>query len=307
LRYKKERRKSKMEEIKRREFLKTGAATLGAASLGMMAAGVAGRKGVAEAADAPEYKIFALKYAGPFTGSVAMVFFNKEWDKTIQRNYYIWAVQGGGKTIVFDSGVRPALAAERKLAGYVSPDQALARIGIDAKKVEHLVISHIHFDHGGGIELFPNAKIYVQRKEFDFWVYDPISRRPPYAAVADPVANKQFGDLRGSDRLVFIDGDQKILPGIELLLTPGHTPALQSMAVNTTKGLAILCSDCAHIHRSFVEDNPSCLITDLPAWLNTYTRLRDKVKGNLSMLFAGHEKDMLEKYPKVAEDVTQLI
>ncbi len=65
----------------------------------------------------------------------------KEWDKTISRNYYIWAVQGGGRTIVFDSGVRPALAAERKLAGYVLPDQALARIGIDAKKVEHLVIS----------------------------------------------------------------------------------------------------------------------------------------------------------------------
>ena len=295
-----------MEEIKRREFLKTGAATLGAASLGMMAAGM-GRKGVAEAADAPEYKIFALKYAGPFVGSVAMVFFNKEWDKTIARNYYIWAVQGGGRTIVFDSGVRPALAAERKLGGYVSPDKALARIGIDAKKVEHLVISHIHFDHGGGIELFPNAKIYVQRKEYDFWVYDPISRRLPYAAVADPVANKQFGDLRGSDRLVFIDGDQKILPGIELLLTPGHTPALQSMTVNTAKGMAILCSDCAHIHRSFVEDNPSCLITDLPAWLNTYTILREKVKGNLSMLFPGHDKDMLEKYPKVAEDVTQLI
>jgi len=294
-------------EIKRREFLKSGVATLGAASLGLMAAGVAGKKSVAEAADAPEYKIYALKYAGPFTGSVAMVFFNKEWDKTISRNYYIWAVQGGGQTIVFDSGVRPALAAERKLTGYVTPDQALARIGIDAKKVEHLVISHIHFDHGGGIELFPNAKIYVQRKEYDFWVYDPISRRLPYAAVGDPVANKQFGDLRGSDRLVFIDGDQKIFPGIELLLTPGHTPALQSMTVNTAKGLAILCSDCAHIHRSFVEDNPSCLITDLPAWLNTYTRLRDKVKGNLSMLFPGHDKDMLEKYPKVAEDVTQLI
>lgn len=113
-------------------------------------------------------------------------------------DYYIWAVQGAGRTIVFDSGVRPALADERKLGGYVSPDKALTRIGIDAKKAEHLVISHIHFDHGGGIELFPNAKIYVQRKEYDFWVYDPISRRPPYAAVADPVANKQFGDLRGS-------------------------------------------------------------------------------------------------------------
>src|SRR4030042_3343111 len=129
----------------------------------MMAAGVVGKKEVAEAADAPDYKIYALKYAGPFTGSVAMVFFNKEWDKTIARNYYIWAVQGGGRTIVFDSGVRPALAAERKLGGYVSPDKMLDRIGIDAKKVEHLVISHIHFDHGGGNELFHNPKTYVQK------------------------------------------------------------------------------------------------------------------------------------------------
>lgn len=294
-------------ELKRRDLLKTGAVTLSAASLGLLAGGVGKKESVAEAAEAPDYKIYALKYAGPFTSSVAMVFFNKEWDKTIERNYYIWAVQGGGQTIVFDCGVRPALAAERKLKGYVSPDRALARIGIEAPKVEHLVISHMHFDHDGGIELFPNAKIYVQRKEYDFWVYDPISRRPPYAAVADSVANKQFANLRGSDRLVLIDGDQKLLPGVELLLTPGHTPALQSMAVKTAKGLAILTSDCAHIHRSFVEDNPSCLITDLPAWLNTYARLREKVKGNLNMLFPGHDKDMLEKYPKVAEDVTQLI
>ena len=294
-------------EVKRRELLKAGVVTLAAASVGVIATGVTGKKDVAEAADSPDYKIFALKYAGPLTSAVAMVFFNKEWEKTISRNYYIWAVQGGGRTIVFDSGVRPALAAERKLGGFVPVDKVLARIGIDAKKVEHLVLSHIHFDHGGGIELFPNAKIYVQRKEFDFWVYDPISRRLPYASVADPISIKQLGDLRGSDRLVFIDGDQKIFPGIELLLTPGHTPALQSMAVNTSKGLAILTSDCAHIHRSFVEDNPSCLITDLPAWLNTYTRLRDKVKGNLAMLFPGHDVDMLDKYPKVAEDVTQLV
>ena len=148
-------------------------------------------------------KIYALKYAGPFTGSVAMVFFQQGMGQNDFTELLHLGSPGGGRTIVFDSGVRPALAAERKLAGYVLPDQALARIGIDAKKVEHLVISHIHFDHGGGIELFPNAKIYVQRKEYDFWVYNPISRRLPYATIADPVANKQFGDLRGSDRLVF--------------------------------------------------------------------------------------------------------
>jgi glyoxylase-like metal-dependent hydrolase (beta-lactamase superfamily II) len=253
------------------------------------------------------YEIYALKYAGPFTSSVAMVFFNTDWDKTIARNYYIWAVKGKGRTVVFDAGVRPALAAERKLRGYVPPDQLLRRIGIDAGEVQHLVVSHIHFDHAGGIGLFPKARIYVQRKEYDFWVHEPLSRRPPFAAIADPVVIEQFRNLETSDRLALVEGDQEILPGIELLLTPGHTPGLQSMAVATSKGTAILTSDCAHVHRSFVEDNPSSLITDLPAWLGSYTKLRRKVDGDLSMLFPGHDKDMLEKFPKVAEDVTRLI
>lgn len=261
----------------------------------------------AHSADAPEFKLYALKYAGPFTSSVAMVFWNTDWDKTIQRNYYIWAIKGGENTVIFDCGVQPALAAERKLGGYVSPDKVLERIGIDAKKVEHLVISHIHFDHNGGLELFPNAKVYVQRKEFDFFVYDPIARRAPYAAVSDPVAIDQLGDLKGSKRLALIDEDMEILPGIELLLTPGHTPALQSMAVNTAKGLAILTSDCAHVHKSYELDKPSCLIIDMPAWLMSYSKLRAKVNDKIEMLFPGHDIDMLDKYPKVAEDVTQLV
>ena len=293
-------------EMERRDFLKTGAVALGAASLGAMAGGVLQKSAVAEAAEGPDYKVYALKYAGPFTSSVAMVIYMKDWDKQIERNYYFWAVQGGGKTIIFDCGVRPALAAERKLKNYVSLDKVLQRIGINAATVEHLVISHNHFDHNGALELFPKAKVYVQRKEFDFWVFDPISKRPTYASVADPVAIRQQWELRGTDRLVLLDGDTKLFPGVELLLTPGHTPALQSMAVKTAKGLVILTSDCAHMHKSFELDAPSCLITNMPAWLNTYTRLREKVNGNLKMLFAGHDTNMLTDYPKVAEDVTQL-
>jgi hypothetical protein len=81
-------------KIDRREFLKSSAMVLGAAAV---AKGVRGLTQVptAEAAEqAPQYEIYAFKYAGPFTSSVAMVFFNEEWDKTIERNYYIWAIKG---------------------------------------------------------------------------------------------------------------------------------------------------------------------------------------------------------------------
>jgi glyoxylase-like metal-dependent hydrolase (beta-lactamase superfamily II) len=258
------------------------------------------------AAKEPEYKVFALKYAGPFTSSVAKVLLDTDWDKTIDRYYFFWAVQGGGTTVVVDCGVRPAWAAGKTLKGYVSPDAVLARIGISAASVEHLILTHIHQDHAGGLELFPKARIYVQQREFEFWTTDPIAKRKPFAKVSDPVVLEQLGNLRGSKRLILIDGDQQILPGIEVLLTPGHTPALQSVAIQTAGGLAVLTSDCAHIRRSFETDLPSSIICDLPGWMDSYARLREKVGGDLARLFPGHDAEMLVKYPRIAEDVTQL-
>lgn len=253
------------------------------------------------------YRIFALKYAGPLTSSVAKVLLDTDWDKTIERNYYIWVVQGEGRTVVIDCRVRQARAEQRNLRGYVSPAEVLQRIGIDAARVEHLVITHIHHDHVGGLELFPQAKVYVQRKEFDFWVTDPIARRPPFARVSDPAAVQGICALRGSERLVLVDGNQEILPGIELLLTPGHTPALQSVAVATAKGLAVLTSDCAHVHRTFEMDMPSSIMCDLPEWMRSLAKLRQRVSGKLDMLFPGHDVAMYLNYPEVAEDVTQLM
>lgn len=252
------------------------------------------------------YEILALKYAGPFASSVAKVLLDTDWDKTIERNYYFWAVRNRERTVIVDCGVRPALAAQRNLRGYLSPADALRRIGVDAARVEHLVITHIHQDHVGGVELFPRATVYLQRREFDFWVSDPIARRPPFARNSDPVAIQHLGAMRGSERLVLVDGDREILPGIELLLTPGHTPALQSVAVVTADGLAILTSDCAHVHRTFETDIPSSIICDLPAWMRSLTKLRERVDGKLDLLFPGHDMAMRVNYPEIAEDVTRL-
>lgn len=260
----------------------------------------------AGAVELPAYNVFALKYAGPFTSPVAKVLLDTDWDETIDRYYFFWVVRGGGKTVVVDCGVRPAWAAQKSLTGYVSPETVLARIGISAATVEHLILTHIHQDHAAGLELFPAARIYVQRQEFEFWAADPIAKRKPFARVSDPVVIEQLGNLRGSERLALIDGDQQILPGIELLLTPGHTPALQSVAIQTGKGLVVLTSDCAHVHQSFEVDLPSSLITDLPGWMRSYAKLREKVGGDLSLLFPGHDKDMLVQYLRIAEDVTQL-
>ncbi len=254
----------------------------------------------------PVYEIYALKYAGPFTRPACMYSWFQDLDKFIQIHYYLFAIRGGGETIVVDFGVRPQLAKERSLAGYVSPVDVLKRIDIDAQKVKTAVVTHIHFDHVSGIELFPQATIFLQEKEFNFWINNPIARRAPFLHLTDPAANRYLAGLKGKKRLRLIRGDKKIFPGIELLLCPGHTIGLQTLAVNTARGRAVLGSDSAHIFSSYRTDIPSALITDLIAWMKTYDKIRAKA-SSIDLIFPGHDLALLENYPRVAEDVVRLL
>jgi len=252
------------------------------------------------------YKIYAVKYAGPFRRPVAKVLWNTDWDKETHINYYLWVIKGKDETLIVDCGMAPALANRMQLEGYVNPVDALARIGVDASKTKKVVITHVNFDHVSGIELFPVATIYVQEREFNFWIKDPIAQKPPFLMSTDPVGNAHLAKLEGTERLVLVKGDQVILPGIELLLAPGHTPGLQVVAVNTAQGTAILGSDCAHIFRNYKEEIPSCFIADMVSWMKTYDKLKAKVSSP-ELLFPGHDTKMLTDYPKVAEDITRLV
>ena len=299
-------------EINRRDFLIGGAAAIGAVAAADVLSSTLGQPGSsAEAAEAaPTYEIYALKYAGPMPNKLALLLWMEGWDKDAERNYYIWAIKGKDETIVVDTGVSLTLASERKLTNFVNPVDLLARIGADKTNVKKVFITHLHWDHLGGIELFlqafPEAVFYVQEKEFNFWIKDPIGRRAPFAKVSDDATKRALAQLEGTPRLKRLSGDTKIMPGIDILLAPGHTIGLQSVAVNTPKGTAIVASDCAHIHESFVTDIPSCIITDMIVWMESFDKLRARA-SSIDLIFPGHDVMMYNNYPKVAEYVTQLV
>jgi glyoxylase-like metal-dependent hydrolase (beta-lactamase superfamily II) len=254
----------------------------------------------------PTYEIYALKFAGPFIRPASMVTWFQDMDKTTEINYYIFAIRGRRETIVVDCGCAPKLAQERNLNGYVNPTEVLKRIDIDAQQVRHVVATHIHFDHISGVELFPRATIYVQEKEFRFWMKNPIAKKAPFLQTTDPVGNRYLAGLEGTKRLKLIRGDKKILPGIELLLAPGHTIGFQAVAVNTAQGTAIVGSDLAHLFSSYRTDIPSAIITDMIGWMKSYDKIRAKA-SSMDLIFPGHDPALLTRYPLVAEDVSKLV
>lgn len=75
---------------------------------------------------------------------------------------------------------------------------------------------------------------------------------------------------------------------------------------NPEKGIAIIGSDAAYLFSSFRTDIPSAIITDMIAWMKTYDKIRAKA-SSIDLIFPGHDVALLEDYPKVAEDVSQLV
>ena len=301
-----------MDNLNRRDFLRAGTAVLGMAIIADAASNTLIRgTGVAAAAGPePEYEIYAAKYGGPLVRKVAIVLWNVGWDEDGPINYYVWAIKGkSGEIILVDLGPSPAQGAARKVPGFVDPIDVVARIGATADSVSKVVITHMHWDHVGNIagylRAFPKAKFYVQKREFDFCVKNPVCQRKPVVVVFDPTASKIVGDLERSGRLVIVDGDVNLAPGIDLLLAPGHTLGLQVVRVNTAKGPAIVGSDCAHVFRGYREDNPSVFIMDMPAWIQSFDKV--KSKAAIDLIFPGHDILMSENFPKVAQDVTRLV
>lgn len=252
------------------------------------------------------YNIYALKFAGPITSSGAFVMWMKDWAEVIERNHYFWCLKNPKETIVVDAGVSPQLAEERHLRKYISPVQMLSDIDVNADKVKHVIVTHLHWDHADGLSLFPNANIYVQKAEYSFWLKDTIANRPPFKFFLNDTLKATCKEIEDSGRLNLIDGDQQILPGVECLLAPGHSIALQAVAVSTAKGIAILGSDCGHFFRNFHEDWPSALIIDMVAWMRSFEKLKSRVSSP-DLLFPGHDPLMTHDYPKVAPGITKLV
>ena len=305
-----------MDVLNRRDFLKgsvkAGTAVLGMAAIAELASNnLSMGTGIAKAAGPLlEYKIYACKYGGTAVRNKAISLWNTGWDEQAPINFYVWAIKASnGETLVVDAGPSPAIAAARKLPGYVNPVEVLARLDATADSVSKVVLTHAHWDHVGNIaaylHAFPKAKFYIQKQEFDFYVKNPLSQRKPIAVLFDPLASKVLGRMAGSDRLVIVDGDSNLAPGIDLFLAPGHTPGLQVVRVNTAKGPAVVGSDCAHLFQGYREDTGSCYVMDMLAWIQSFDKV--KSKAAIDLIFPGHDVLMTDNYPKVAEGITQLV
>ncbi len=118
---------------------------------------------------APQYSIQAIRYASADDEVAGLVMGAPKGEK-ITIAMVVWLIRGGGRNILFDSGYhRDTFLKDFPSTEYLRPDQAVKLAGVQPEEITDIVISHSHWDHLGGIDLFPKATVWIQKEEFRYY------------------------------------------------------------------------------------------------------------------------------------------
>ncbi len=208
----------------------------------------------------------------------------------------VFVIEHPAGLVVVDTGLHPDLATTttrlRKLArlfqvhlasdgsGTIGP--VLSAAGFDPSQVALTVLTHLHFDHTGGLLELPNTRVVVQTGEW--------AARHDARLVALGAYNPDDVEL-GHDRLE-IDGDHDLFGDgtVTCLLTDGHTAGHQSVRVRTESGTYVICGDCCYLRRTVTDEHLPPFGHDRDRQLASVRRLAGEQRDGATLLF-GHDPE----------------
>lgn len=197
--------------------------------------------------------------------------------------YRFWLVHGPDGITVVDTGLTAEEAARRGIAVERGLKEALAPYGLGPDDVGTLILTHLHWDHACAVDALPNATVWLQRAEADFF-NDPLRTHPAidrYFGRHDVI-----GDLLRSPRLNLVEGESELPNGLRLVPLGGHTPGLQGVVLPTHEGRAVITSDAVPFNRNYTDDLPNGILQDLGQAITSLARLRAL---RPDVIFTGHD------------------
>lgn len=251
----------------------------------------------------PAYEVYAIQYATiPFrrSGLIAGADTGR-----IDISMMVWLIKGpDGRSILVDAGFhRPDLVARWKPAGFMTPSEAVAKFGVKPEDVGDVIVSHVHWDHLDGADLFPRARIWIQREEFEHHLDSAGTVKDRAIDAGDA---KMLAAIAREHRVNLIDGDaREIIPGITVYTGGKHTFASQFVTVNTAAGTVVLASDNMYLYENLDRHLPIAQTLDRESNLRAQERMLT-LASDRRLIVPGHDPAVFVHFPAPGNGVAHI-
>ncbi len=257
------------------------------------------------AAQTPQYDVYAIRYATIPGFPVASLIKGADESRKIDIAMMVWLVRGGGRNVVVDSGFyRPKFFKSWTVTDFIRPDEAVARAGVKPEEVTDVILTHAHWDHAGGADLFPKAQIWIQKEEYRYYTGEAWQPDGKHGGIElEDMAFLLRANTEG--RLHLVDGDREILPGIRVYTGGRHTWASQYVAVTGKPGPIVLASDNMYLYENLEKHLPIAQTFDAASNLAAQDKMKTLVKDP-RFIIPGHDPEVLRRFPKVVDAVVRI-
>ena len=246
----------------------------------------------------PEYSIQAIRYATAPGLPVSMLVMGAPKDEKVDAAMVVWLIRGGGRAILFDSGFhRDTFIKDFPMKDYLRPDEAVRLAGVTPEEVTDIVISHAHWDHLGGIDLFEKANVWIQKDEYRYYTIDAWQPGGDHGGI-DPEDAKELVQLNTEGRIRLVDGDNvEIFPGIRAYTGARHTYDSQYLRVEGNPTF-VLASDNCYLYRNLSSHMASATFTNADQAANIAAQSRMiELAGSPDRVVPGHDILQFQKFP----------
>jgi glyoxylase-like metal-dependent hydrolase (beta-lactamase superfamily II) len=260
-------------------------------------------------ASPPAYEVYAIRFATEASYPTRYLVVGADSARRSQLAFTVWLIRGAGKTVLMDAGFyRPKFVDRWKPVGYSKPSDALAALGVQPEEVTDIIISHIHWDHLDGADLFPNARIWLQRDEYEHYTNDSgvvLDR------AIDPDDAKMLAALKRAGRVRLIPGDStEIMPGITVYTGGKHTYASEFAAVHASlaggrTGTIVLASDNAYLYENLESHRPIAQSLDTLSNLRAQERMA-RLASEPRLIVPGHDAEVFVRFPKPGNGIARI-
>lgn len=255
----------------------------------------------------PRWEVYAIRYGVLPSFRVSGLVAGADADRRLDIPVMVWLLKGpNGRNVLVDSGFyRQKLIEQWKPREFRSPAEAVAAAGVKAEEVSDIIITHAHWDHAGGADLFPKATVWIQREEYEYYTGEAWHARNTHGGIdADDML--ALVKINTAGRLRFVEGDDKEpIPGIRCYTGGRHTYASQYVAAQAAGGTVVLTSDNVYLYENLEKRVPVAQTFDPASNLKAQERVRTIASGP-EFIVPGHDPLVFERFPRVAEGIVRI-